>query len=179
MQLKYATVLIVDDESMLLDIFREWMEEENCRILTAENGAIAVQILRRHHVDVVVSDVRMPVMDGIILLKNLTTYLGVSGNIDPPKMIFISGFTDLEPREAYDLGVEVLTHKTRAVCGRRATGSPGRRGKVVRTFTSGWVAVAHSPAEPGGCHRTRAYCFWSRRFLCALYTTASGGTCSF
>jgi len=114
MELKYATVLVVDDESMLLDIFREWLEEEHCGVLTARDGAAALQILRDQHVDVVVSDVRMPVMDGIVMLKNLTTYVGMSQNTYPPKMpkmIFISGFTDLEPREAYDLGVEVIMQK--------------------------------------------------------------------
>ena len=111
MELKYATVLVVDDESMLLDIFREWLEEEHYGVLTAKDGAAALQILRDRHVDVVVSDVRMPVMDGILLLKNLTTYVEMSQNICPPKMIFISGFTDLEPREAYGLGVEVVMQK--------------------------------------------------------------------
>jgi CheY-like chemotaxis protein len=110
MELKDATVLIVDDEPMLLEIFREWLGEENCRVLTAGDGAAALQILGSHHVDVIVSDVRMPVMDGILLLKNLTTYVGLSERI-PPKMIFISGFTDLEPREAYNLGVEALLQK--------------------------------------------------------------------
>jgi CheY-like chemotaxis protein len=111
MELKNATVLVVDDESMLLDIFREWLEEEHCSVLTARDGAGALQILRNQHVDVLVSDVRMPVMDGILLLKNLRTYVGTSQKISLPKMIFISGFTDLEPREAYDLGVEVIMQK--------------------------------------------------------------------
>src|SRR5215469_12774356 len=111
MELKNATVLIVDDERMLLDVFSEWLEEENCRVLTAEDGAAALRILRYQHVDVIVSDVRMPVMDGILLLTNLTKYLGLSQGNHPPKMIFISGFTDLEPREAYNLGVEAILQK--------------------------------------------------------------------
>jgi len=111
MELKYATVLVVDDEPMLLDIFREWLVEENCRVLTAGDGAAALQILRDQHVDVIVSDVRMPVMDGIVLLKNLTTYSGELQDIYAPKMIFVSGFTDLEPRDAYGLGVEALMQK--------------------------------------------------------------------
>ena len=86
MELRNATVLVVDDESMLLDIFREWLEEEHCNVLTASDGAAALQILRDQHVDVVVSDVRMPVMDGILLLKSLTTYFR-SQNTCPPKMI--------------------------------------------------------------------------------------------
>ena len=112
MELTDATVLVVDDERMLLDIFSEWLEEENCRVLTAGDGAAALRILRNDRVDVIVSDVRMPVMDGIVLLKNLTTlFSGRSQSNYPPKMIFISGFTDLEPREAYNMGVEAILQK--------------------------------------------------------------------
>jgi CheY-like chemotaxis protein len=110
MELKYSTVLVVDDESMLLDIFREWLEEEDCRVLTAGDGAAALQILRDHHVDVIVSDVRMPVMDGVALMKKLTISNPTEGK-DQAKMIFISGFTDLDPREAYNLGVEAVLQK--------------------------------------------------------------------
>jgi hypothetical protein len=53
----------------------------------------------------------MPVMDGILLLKNLTSYVGLTKGDYTPKLIFISGFTDLEPREAYGLGVEAILQK--------------------------------------------------------------------
>jgi len=111
MELKHARVLVVDDESMLLEIFREWLQEEHCRVLTAGDGAAAMHLVRQHPLDVIVSDVRMPVMDGVLLLKNLTTYSALSQRGYPPKMIFISGFTDIEPREAYDLGVEAILQK--------------------------------------------------------------------
>ena len=80
-------------------------------MLTAGDGAGALQILASHHVDVIVSDVRMPIMDGILLLKNLTALHGTLHSNRPPKMIFISGFADLEPREAYNLGVEAMLQK--------------------------------------------------------------------
>lgn len=108
MELKNATVLVADDEEMLLDIFREWLQEEGCRVLTAENGAVALEILRREHADVIVSDVRMPLMDGIQLLKKLAE---IQPGNHPPKMIFISGFHTLETREAYDLGAEGILLK--------------------------------------------------------------------
>jgi CheY-like chemotaxis protein len=111
MELKDAAVLIVDDEPMLVEIFGEWLQEENCRVLTAGHGAAALQILGSHHVDLIVSDIRMPVMDGILLLKNVTTYVGLSKGNHPPKMIFITGFTDVAPREAYGLGVEAILQK--------------------------------------------------------------------
>jgi len=110
MELRDATVLVVDDEPMLLDIFREWLEEDRCLVLTAGDGKAALEILLNQQVDVIVSDVRMPVMDGLLLLKNLTRYAGTPRG-GSTKMIFISGFTDLEPREAYNLGVEALLQK--------------------------------------------------------------------
>jgi CheY-like chemotaxis protein len=67
MELKRATVLVVDDEPMLLDVFSEWLQEEK--------GCVDS---RRRHGDVIVSDVRMPAMDGILLLKNLSTFGGLS-----------------------------------------------------------------------------------------------------
>jgi CheY-like chemotaxis protein len=60
MELKEATVMVVDDEPMLLDIFGEWLQEENCRVLTAGDGVPALQSLRNHYVDVIVSDVTKP-----------------------------------------------------------------------------------------------------------------------
>ena len=106
MKLKDTTVLVVDDEPMLLDIFRDWLQEEDCHVWTAGDGAAALQILRDNHLDVIVSDVRMPVMDGVALVKKLPM-----SSPNQPKVIFISGFTDLEPREAYQLGVEALLQK--------------------------------------------------------------------
>ena len=141
MQSKDATVLIVGDEPMLLDIFSEWLQEEDCRVLTAGDGAAALQILQSHQMDVIVSDVRMPVLDGILLLRNLTTYSGQSNSNHPPKMIFISGSTDLEPREAYNMGVEAMLQK------------PIERGQLVdavRRALRSREEIWSEPATPGG-----------------------------
>src|ERR1017187_10537466 len=110
MELKDATVLIVDDEPMLCDIFGEWLEIEGCRVLRAENGAAALRVLETERVDQVVSDIRMPVMDGIAFVKALHSREMEAGQYTP-KVIFISGFSDIEPRDAYDLGVEALMQK--------------------------------------------------------------------
>jgi CheY-like chemotaxis protein len=75
----------VDDERMLLDIFSEWREEENRWVLTTGDGPAALRILRNDHVERIVSDVRMPAIDGILLLKNLTTYSSLFQGNHPPK----------------------------------------------------------------------------------------------
>jgi CheY-like chemotaxis protein len=106
MQLKNATILLVDDEPDLLEIQAAWFRREGSRVFVAGNGAEALEILLANHVDVVVSDVRMPVMDGITLLKNVKASQSYKSSV-----MFISGFTDIQPRDAYDLGVAAAMSK--------------------------------------------------------------------
>lgn len=106
MQLKDATILLVDDEPDLRTIIAEWFRREGCDLLVAEDGAQALKIISATQIDVVVSDVRMPFMDGITLLKKVKE----SGY--KPSVMFVSGFTDvIKPRESYDLGVEAVMSK--------------------------------------------------------------------
>jgi CheY-like chemotaxis protein len=106
MQLKDATVLLVDDEPDLRTIIAEWFRREGCHVLVAEDGAQALSMISANRVDVVVSDVRMPVMDGITLLKK------VKASGYKSSVMFVSGFTDvIEPRDSYDLGVEAVMSK--------------------------------------------------------------------
>jgi CheY-like chemotaxis protein len=106
MQLKDAAILLVDDEPDLRSIIAEWFKREGCQVLVAEDGAQALEIIAANRIDVVVSDVRMPVMDGITLLKKVKES-GYKSSV-----MFVSGFTDvIKPRESYDLGVEAVMSK--------------------------------------------------------------------
>jgi len=63
-------VLIVDDEpALLLSIKSGFEGNGRLHILTAENGRDALDILDRNRIDLVVTDLRMPVMDGVQLLS--------------------------------------------------------------------------------------------------------------
>lgn len=106
MQLNQAAVLIVDDEPILREIIGEWFTRIAGKVLTAGNGAEALEVLAENPVELLLSDVRMPLMDGIALLKKVKAW-GKS----LPKIVLISGFSDIEPREAYDLGAEAVLQK--------------------------------------------------------------------
>ena len=106
MQLNEAAVLVVDDEPLLLEVFSEWLEQEACQIATADNGAHGLELATRSHFDLIVSDVQMPVMTGIDMARQ------VSQRCDStPKIIFVSGFSDMAMRECFDIGVECLLTK--------------------------------------------------------------------
>ena len=63
-----STLLIVDDERSARDgLVRLFKREYN--VLSVESGASALEILKTRTVDVMLSDVRMPGMDGLALME--------------------------------------------------------------------------------------------------------------
>ena len=67
------SVLVVDDESPNIDSLRRIFEREGFSVLTATSGKKALDLCRREQVHVVVSDLMMPGMNGIELVKALKT----------------------------------------------------------------------------------------------------------
>ncbi|HEX8614729.1 MAG TPA: HD domain-containing phosphohydrolase [Telluria sp.] len=66
-----ATVLCVDDEPNILSALRRLFRPEGYRVLVAESGAAGLAILEQEKVDLVISDMRMPEMDGARFLENV------------------------------------------------------------------------------------------------------------
>jgi CheY-like chemotaxis protein len=58
-------ILLVDDESSFLTLTRHFLEEQGWQVITADNGEDALEKLATSAVDVIISDVYMPVMDGL------------------------------------------------------------------------------------------------------------------
>jgi CheY-like chemotaxis protein len=101
-----ATVLIVDDEPELLEIYQAWVERKRAKVFTAPNGLAALDFIASNTIDVIISDVRMPVMDGMTLVRRLS-----EREKRIPSVIFVSVFSDIDSREAYALGVEAMLTK--------------------------------------------------------------------
>jgi len=66
------TLLCVDDEPNILSALRRSLRTENWRVLTANGGAEALETLAHENVDLVISDMRMPGMDGAQLLEQVS-----------------------------------------------------------------------------------------------------------
>ncbi len=70
-RLKELTVLYVEDE---LDILEEIIDILNIKIgtlYTASNGQEGLDIYNRQDIDIIVSDIQMPVMDGMTMIENI------------------------------------------------------------------------------------------------------------
>ena len=66
-----AKVLIVDDEQSIRYVLREILEDEKYQVSDASNGQEALDLLQKEAFDVVLSDVKMPKMDGLELLDKV------------------------------------------------------------------------------------------------------------
>jgi putative two-component system response regulator len=67
-----VTILAVDDDSMNLEMLDVMLTELDCRLLKAQNGQNALQIMELEpNIDVVLLDLEMPVMDGYETLEHI------------------------------------------------------------------------------------------------------------
>jgi two-component system NtrC family sensor kinase len=66
-----ARVLVVDDEPELAELMREMLEGAGYEVATAESGAVALEMLATARFDAIVSDLRMPEMDGAGLWREV------------------------------------------------------------------------------------------------------------
>ncbi len=93
------TILIVDDEVNILQSLKRVFRREPFRILTASGGEEGLEILQKEHVDLIISDQRMPGMSGV-------QFLARSKELYPETIrIILSGYTDVNTiTEAINIG---------------------------------------------------------------------------
>jgi CheY-like chemotaxis protein len=64
-----ARILAVDDEPVVLDSFRRILVLDGFSVDTVENGPEALHLVQRHDYDFVFTDLKMPIMDGVEVVK--------------------------------------------------------------------------------------------------------------
>ena len=72
------SILVVDDNPDLTDFLKKALGEYFKRILTASDGVEALQLIKSHTPDIIVSDVMMPRMNGYELCKNIKEDIAIS-----------------------------------------------------------------------------------------------------
>ena len=91
-------VLIVDDEMENLEILKKGLQkyEDRFEVLTALDGEEAIEVLKREHISVLVTDLVMPKMDGLYLLAYM------SNNHPQVPCIVMTGYGSSEIRKRAD-----------------------------------------------------------------------------
>ena len=92
-------ILIVEDDLELLRLFQTVLKKEGYDVATAEDGLQAMRYLEKEYVDLIISDIMMPNVDGYELVSNLRN----AGRQTPILLITAKdGFDDM--RRGFSLG---------------------------------------------------------------------------
>lgn len=80
-----STILVLDDEKSVQALFSQFLQGEGYNVLCAANGREGLEMLRKSKVDLVITDIMMPEMDGLEVVRKIR-----DGNASLP-VIAISG----------------------------------------------------------------------------------------
>jgi len=89
-KVRRLSVMVVDDNKYILRSFSQIIQLRGHKPYTAQNGKAALDVLSKNRVDVVLTDVRMPEMDGIELLKT------IKNKYSDTEVIVITGYGSID-----------------------------------------------------------------------------------
>ncbi len=100
-------IMLADDDPKLHTIIKLWLTRNGHEMTAAANGKDALEILKNYQFDVLISDVNMPLMNGIELVKETLKL-----DNHPPTIIMLTSRCDLtELKNAVDSGHVTLFNK--------------------------------------------------------------------
>jgi two-component system, NtrC family, response regulator PilR len=100
-------VLVVDDERSMRELLQIVLKRDGHEVLVAEDGARAIELLKKQRVDILITDIRMPQMNGVDVLREAKA-------IDPEIVsIVMTAFASTDTAvEALRLGAADYVHKS-------------------------------------------------------------------
>lgn len=123
---KKPLILVVEDEWMIADSCRIILEAEGYKVQVASEGKQALELLKDSTPDLILLDLRMPVMDGLEFLKNVDL---PNNYPNLPVIVFSNYDVQKDVDEAYSYGA------TRYIL--KAWASPKELAKVVKETLAG------------------------------------------
>ncbi len=97
---KKQTIMIVEDDSFVMDIYKTKLSQEGFSVVEAENGMEALKKLKNIKPDMLLLDIVMPYMDGLEVLKKIKENKNT-------KNIPIILLTNLSQKEEVDKGMKL------------------------------------------------------------------------
>jgi two-component system alkaline phosphatase synthesis response regulator PhoP len=94
------TILVVDDEPKIVQLARDYLEHAGFAVMTAGDGASALQAVRTREPDLVVLDLGLPVVDGLEVMRSIRT----AGST--PIVVLTARDTELDKLLGLELGAD-------------------------------------------------------------------------
>ncbi|MCX7919896.1 MAG: sigma-54 dependent transcriptional regulator [bacterium] len=84
------TILVVDDEPKQAEIFRQALEKDGYTVYSAHSGESAIRIMKQELIDIVITDLRMPHIDGLELFR------WIKRNNPETAVLFVTAYATVE-----------------------------------------------------------------------------------
>ena len=92
----FSVLFVEDDESVRFSIGRILARQfPDAMVYTAENGQVGLDLFKEHAPEIVITDVNMPVMDGIVMAENIKSLKAGT------KFIVLTGYSDKDYLERF------------------------------------------------------------------------------
>lgn len=99
-------ILVVDDETEIVDQVKEYFEGEGFSVMTAETGDAGIKLITKEAPDILILDMKLPDMSGLLVLKY------VKAQSPNTKVIVITGYIDQGMfDQAEELGRDIFLQK--------------------------------------------------------------------
>lgn len=102
-----ATVLVVDDAPDVREIHARFLHGTGLEVFTAANGIVALDAARRAPPDVIVTDVEMPMMDGLALCRQLRA----DAKTRDVAVVIVTGDAAEQSKDALAAGCDAILEK--------------------------------------------------------------------
>lgn len=104
-------ILVIDDEELVAKSLKRLLKKEGYGVTIAASGKEALEKIKDTAFDLIVSDIRMPEIDGIEIIKNIREYLKRKGKKSVPEILITGYASDESFKQAQDLKVADYIYK--------------------------------------------------------------------
>ncbi len=102
------SILIVDDTALLAEAIADMLRMEGFTVTLAANGMEALAVLEQESHDLIISDLRMPIMDGIEFIKQVRRHSVLQ---DTPIIVLSAQADEANKRESKQAGADLFLTK--------------------------------------------------------------------
>lgn len=146
-------ILIAEDDTELRQLFQKVLTKNGYSVIGVENGQEALDVLDREYIDVIITDIMMPVMDGYELVRSLreanlhipVMMLTAKDAFDDMRLGFLSGTDDymIKPVNVNEMVLRVgaLLRRAQMINDRRQVIGNTELNMESMTVTSGGVSL--------------------------------------
>lgn len=99
-------IMIVEDDEMLIDVYVTVLKKNGFSIVACNNGKEALKALETESFDLILSDIKMPIMNGFDMLTEIR-----KKNSQNPPVILVSGYSEFSEEEVLARGAAGLLQK--------------------------------------------------------------------